>query len=649
MDRYFPYEPRRYQADIVLAIRDALSEGKHLVMESGTGTGKTVCVLAGALEVADRTGKRVLYLTRTNSQQEQVVMEFRRIRDRLLSSGDELEDNEDHQVTALQGRNRMCLLTRTDPEARSGNPEELSRYCNERKRSTLKILKGENADTPGCPFFETTCLVGTDEAVQWSRENIPTAEELREKCTGMGTCPYEIVKTMLQESKLVVAPYIYMINPHIFKNLLSWMGCTRESIILVVDEAHNLPDFAREMGSAELGPNTLQLAMEEAKELHDPVVVDGVKLLDFLWTIQDATDELASEYLIEDDALVPPTDLEEALMGRFRLTSLKLEAAFGVLNTYGEIITDIRRKAGRLPRSYIRAVGRFLENWSDLEVSTHIKLVKDQDDPRLEIYCLDPSVVTKEISRTAGSVHLSGTLAPLEEYRDSIGLPKDCPMLRFPSPFPPTNRMVAYCQDTTTQFEALNRDPKNIDRMLERIVECCNMVHPRNTAVYFPSHRLLNTFLEMDMPRRLKGRLHVERRENTQDELMGMLERFRTGTGGILLSVIGGRLSEGMDFPGKCLELVMVAGIPYPKPTAKHRALLHYYDVKFNRGWEYTVTAPTQRKLVQTVGRLIRDPQDRGCALILDKRCVHFTDAFPELEIFLDVKDKVLPFLQRST
>jgi len=102
---------------------------------------------------------------------------------------------------------------------------------------------------------------------------------------------------------------------------------------------------------------------------------------------------------------------------------------------------------------------------------------------------------------------------------------------------------------------------------------------------------------------------------------------FKLAPGKALLHAIaGGRVSEGIDFPGAEMELAVIAGIPYPKPTAKQRAFQHFCELRFGRGWEHAVKAPTARKLQQAVGRLIRSDTDRGVALVLDKRAVHFID-----------------------
>ena len=108
---------------------------------------------------------------------------------------------------------------------------------------------------------------------------------------------------------------------------------------------------------------------------------------------------------------------------------------------------------------------------------------------------------------------------------------------------------------------------------------------------------------------------------------MKVISDFKLSPGKSLLhAVSGGRVSEGLDFPGSEMELAIIAGIPYPKPTSKQKALQHFCEIRFGMGWDHAVKAPTARKLEQAIGRLIRSESDRGVAIILDKRAVHFKD-----------------------
>jgi DNA excision repair protein ERCC-2 len=110
---------------------------------------------------------------------------------------------------------------------------------------------------------------------------------------------------------------------------------------------------------------------------------------------------------------------------------------------------------------------------------------------------------------------------------------------------------------------------------------------------------------------------------------------------------MGGRISEGMDFPAEQLEIAVIVGIPYPKPTARQRGLQRYYDIKFNKGWEYTVEAPTARKLLQSIGRLIRDENDKGVAVILDRRATRFKRFIRDLQESKDLIQDIGSFINK--
>ena len=138
------------------------------------------------------------------------------------------------------------------------------------------------------------------------------------------------------------------------------------------------------------------------------------------------------------------------------------------------------------------------------------------------------------------------------------------------------------------------------------------------------------------MEEKINSSLYVEERGMSQAALRHIVSDFKKSStkkadGAALFSVIGGRISEGMDFPAEQLEIAVIVGIPYPKPTARQRGLQRYYDMKFRKGWEYTVEAPTARKLLQSIGRLIRDENDRGVAVILDRRAPRFKQYIGDL------------------
>ena len=682
----FPYDIRPIQRSIMDNIHSSLISGDHIVIEAGTGSGKTVSALAPTLSYAYDHGKRVLYLTRTNSQQKQVVEEFRRIREKSgqlveemdRSVTDEMEPDIVDEVmreinselhgeinngnvklpdpvgpweggpshglcVALQGRNNMCPLTGEEPEFITGTPEELSKMCSERKKNTSSKMMGKPTGGKECRFYSAYMMDDGMEMRRWAADACPTAEQLFSKCMRIGICPYEVTKVMLPDAVLVTAPYIYFLSPFIRRRLLEWMDCSLEDLIVVVDEAHNLAQFARELSSISLSTNTIKHALIEVEAMGDHRIGKPYTMTNFLDVCLKAMNEISDEYLIDEDGLVPPSAFSEALMMMFRTNSSRIDQMASEMLHHGQAIQDQKKAMGKLPRSYIHKVALFYLTWQELEFETFSPLIvkgRRKGDLSLEAHAMDPSQITSAILGTHSSVHLSGTLSPLNEYRDTIGLPDDAPLLKLPPPFPLSNRMVQFDQDLTTNFEILNKDPEMKMLFRERIIEVLGSTKKRNTAVFFPSFDLLNEVLgtqeledgtSLPMYLDIDREFFIERRGSPQCDVMELANEFKNSSGGVLVSVLGGRLSEGMDFPGDTLEIVMIVGIPYPKPTARQRALSSFYDIKFGKGWEYTVHAPAARRLLQAVGRMIRSEEEKGYALLLDKRAKHFNSEFLDL------------------
>jgi DNA excision repair protein ERCC-2 len=636
----FPYKHRSGQKAIVNKLYKVMSSGSHLVMESGTGTGKTISALTPALCAAINNKKRIIYLTRTNSQQNQVILELRKLNENLP---EQFFQSDIILGLGLQGRLNLCPMIQSDPELSQGTPEELSKLCSDKKGVTRRILKGDPVKDDerkrACSYFGNVCKYDKDEIKSWIIDKIPSPEELNDFCGKNELCAYEVSKSLIKQALVVTAPYIYVFNKFILERLLDWMNCNVEDIILIIDEAHNLPDFARELSSAELSMFSLGKARDEATEFGNPTLDENIITTDLCDHLQEILYMFQENYIVDEDGFVPPNELEVELMSRFKCTSKALEKVVNGLITHGLAIQETRRKKGRLPRSYIHSLGAFLLFWHDLESEKFTKLIRNGDNPRLEVFCLDPSVTTGVCTEFAATVHMSGTLRPLDEYRDSIGLSADTHSEVYPSPFPENSLRTYYLTDVTTKYDELTQNKLLIPKLEDYVVGLSNATE-KNTVIFFPSFGLMRRFLDDSLITRIKRETYEESQGMRQPELMELVQSFKLTKKGVLLAVIGGRISEGLDFPAEELEVAVIVGIPYPRPTAKHRALEHYYEVKFGKGWEYTVHAPTTRKLLQSIGRLIRNENDRGFAVILDNRTKRFRDDLNKIKESWDpVKD----------
>ncbi len=790
----FPYEPRPHQEDIIQTVTSALANGKHVVMESGTGTGKTVCTLFSSLKEALATKKRVIYTTRTNSQQQQVISETRSI---SQASGCRLS------CVGLQGRNNFCLLLRdleaagqqrkgreatgkSEEEEAPSTLEELAAYCSARRRTSRDKVEKEykkgslipatiqkigspwtlqgaikRSKYKGCIYYENLLRGGTpglegmpngeeeeeeslapplysefnqnedhtlDESdailqeeddnifAAWLLEENPTTGELLEFCQRNKICPYELCKLACRRAEAVVVPYIFFFAPYLRHHLLEWMNAALGDVILIVDEAHNLPDYARELQSSTLSRRSLQMVVSELEKFTLNQIAEDMSLSALCQLLDKSMDLFIQDYLVDEDGLIPDFELEQLVLGFFRMSSPRLKKLVGSIVKMGVAVKEKKLNQGQLPSSHIYSFGNFLLNWMNSQDNHFIHLItkdskeetplrrngsqeqknevqdpgesefedspekaiyyvnekgqkeivgsvasrmpeeKELEDrfkpgkmsltnPRLEIFCLDPSITTEVIGQCRASVHMSGTLRPMDQYLDSIGLPADhCVVRSFPSPFPRENRRYYFLNDVTTRYADYSRDPTIQERIDSHLREAASLVPGRNAIFFFPSFRLQKHFSSQPWVGKLKRPVFVERQGIPGGDHQELIRAFRESGGGLLFSVMGGRTSEGIDFPGEELQLVLIVGIPYPRPSVRLQALQFYNEQKFGKGYFYTFHAPASRKLAQALGRLIRTEEDRGLGFILDRRAHRFKDYIFDLEMGKSVKFEILSF-----
>ena len=215
---YLPYAPRSTQLKIIKDIREALDQGRHIVIESGTGTGKTIVSLAAALEHAVPNGKRIIYLTRTITQSDQVMKELKAISRLKPISG-----------VPVTGRVRSCPAVRSLKDSENLSATVLSSICEEKKSKHQ------------CKYFESLKdkLPNVDSYV---RTNFPKSDELDRYCERIGACPYEMKKLLMKGCEVIAAPYVHILSEDIRTNFLRNLDVEDSQVVLVIDEAHNLID-----------------------------------------------------------------------------------------------------------------------------------------------------------------------------------------------------------------------------------------------------------------------------------------------------------------------------------------------------------------------------------------------------------------------
>jgi DNA excision repair protein ERCC-2 len=620
-------------------VTEVAARGGPLLVNAPTGCGKTVATLAPLLEHAEAADHKILYLVRTHSQEVQVLQEARAISHRLARP---------ILAVGLQGRARRCFLLENVAEVKGATAEEHGKLCADRKRATERAMAGEAplvpppelpeggeidlTDLDGCPYYARVLQTDLEGFVERMGAKLPTPTEFDTLCREENLCAYELAKRLIPHARLITAPYAFFFHPHIRRALYQWMGVPPDRVDLVIDEAHNLPNHLRELASVVLPQESVRRARSEVAERGDFQLPDGPSATRFFDIVGAAVEELVQALVREDDAVLPPSVFEDALLTALGGTSHRLDTWLGALATWGENLRDERRRERHLPRSWVHTVALTLLSWPQLEPPTYVKVATRTPRPALEAYSLDAAASAEPIRECHLSVHLSGTLAPLEEYRDALGLGESARLIDVPSHFPAENRRFLYDASVTTRYEDLRQDPHAIARLADRLVEVIQSL-PVKTAVFFPSFDLLHKVLEAGLQSGLPGNVFIEYSKMPIGDLWRSIEGWkRDPEGTVLLGVAGGRLAEGIDYPDEELEAVVIVGIPYPKPTARREALRRFLDASTGRGWEYTVDAPAARAIVQACGRMIRSEHDRGLAIILDKRAPAFAKWLPGLE-----------------
>ena len=594
---YFPYNSvRPHQDEFISTVYNAVHDKRSVLIEGSNGLGKTISALSACLPVAIERNLKILYVARTHRQHDRVIEELRAVFRK-------------HQVTgvSIRGRNEMCLnvfATRGAFDSKS-----LMEVC--------ELLKAKSR----CPYY-----VNVDERtydyllLQRQIAARPyTASEIQSICKKKEVCPYELVKSALSDAKVVALSYLYVFDPVIRTAFLKNLESELQKIILVVDEAHNLPETAIDISSSTLSLFVMKQAELEADRFNNRDIEDFAHF--FRIEVEKLTDQISREQIISPDCII------EIIQKQGNITDPR--EFFEQFHEVGNSVRKSLLAEGKNPRSYIHAMGEFMLKWletlgddSFINVASRYFNKENNKTAKLEIVSLDPSKITEPVfSSTYANVIMSGTLQPLEAYARITRLPENTVKCIVPSPFPKEHVFSAVCLGVTTAME--KRTPTMYQTINQRINEVAQNT-PTNTGVFAASFEVLKALLAEGLENVIEKPLFHERKGMTSKANEKMVSDFKAcgdRNGAVFLGVQGGRTSEGVDFPGNQMNSVIVVGVPYATPTPRVKAQIDYYEKCFpGFGREYGYVLPAMKKASQAAGRPIRTLDDRGAIVFLDYR-----------------------------
>lgn len=580
-------------------IETAVGTGVNICAEAPNGFGKTCVTLSAILPWIKENAGKVLYCARTHRQLDRVMEEML-----------EISRHQDVSGVSFRGRRHMCLNQFVLENADIVAP--ISEVC------------GQLKATGRCSYYEKLKKAGDpDELLEDLSGKVLTAPEIVKLAESKSMCPYEMAKRLARVVDVVALSYLYVFDPWILEVFIPELGTPPSKMVLVQDEAHNVPATALDSASDSL---TVRVVRQATREVGDGPYKDTTSF-EFCRALTRRMLELTSDMKENGEKTVDPQEIVDSVT-----TIAGLDSTDRVLHHMKDHGLEIKKsllKAGKFPRSSIHRVGDFLLDWVKCAkredfVFFLANMIESGEGKRVSLdrVALNPTSVTSPIlSMVHSSVAVSGTLSPLDAYAEMLGLGSDVVKATFQSPFAMKNRLglVVHGLDTTFQ----NRSSS----MYQRITSHCLAVvsaTPGNTGIFTASYSIARSLIEAGLEKRLKRKLFIERPGMKGADNDRMIEDFKSRGergGAVLLGVQGGRNSEGGDFPGPTMESVVVVGVPYAKLTPRVEALINYYDKVFNqRGKDYAYVLPAMTRAIQAAGRPVRRLDDRGAIVLLDQR-----------------------------
>ena len=611
---YFPYSKvRDVQTDMISDVYNAIKNKKHIIMHAPTGIGKTIAVLAPALSYAMKNNLTIFFLTSRQTQHKIVVDTLRQIKQKF---------GIDFECADIIGKKWMCMQKGVEAMA-AGSFHE---YC--------KSLRDENK----CEFYLNTRkpnlqpTLNAKQAIEELKIIGPChVQEFLEKGRKKTMCPYELATLTAGNAKVVIADYYYIFNQSIRDSFLLKIKKELENIVLIVDEAHNLPNRIRELLTQKTSSLIIENAKKEAGKYGYDETVEKIEI------VENALFEIGKD--IDSEGIVSKNDLVDAIGKSKNYNDIAAELLF-----IGEDIRDRQKK------SFVLGVAKFLEAWLGTDIGFGRILSKTMDKKlkiNLVYRCLDPSIAAKEvIQKSYSTVLMSGTLTPTSMYKDILGFDDKVVEKEYKSPFPKKNRLNLIIPKTTTKF--VERSHKQYGEIAKVCGEIVDLIKG-NVAIFFPSYELMQNingyFREV-----CKKSTFMEKQNMTKEEKENLLSTFKNYAkeGSVLLGTSTGSFGEGIDMPD-VLKSVIIVGLPLQKPNVEARLLIEYYDDKFGKGFEYGYVLPAITKCLQNAGRCIRSETDKGAIIFLDERYAwrNYYQCFPEdwdIEVDLDYENVLKGF-----
>ncbi|CAD6564783.1 MAG: ATP-dependent DNA helicase chl1 [Alectoria sarmentosa] len=630
---------------------------------------------------------KIYFCSRTHSQLAQFVQELRRVdfpevswaAKKDASTAGDTEDKAVVKHLPLGSRKNLCINSNV---SRLGSAPAINERC-------LELQQPNTSKDHKCPFIpnkENETLV--NDFRDHTLAKIRDIEDLGKLGKKIGICPYYASRVTIKPSEIVTLPYPLLLQ----KSAREALGISLKGHVIIIDEAHNLMDTISNIHSITVTQGQLKRCRSQLgvylqnfrnrlKGKNRVYVAQMVRLIDSVSGCLEIrmTGKQYSEGIVDIGHLMAGKGVDQINLYKLMryLQESKLARKVEGYTTHAQE-QESKAKSEKKAEAHVSTmpvlthVQSFLQTLTNPAAEGRFFCEKDEkDDLSLRYMLLDPTHHFKEIVEDARAIILAGgTMSPvifphlnlLFEY--SLTIPQMDDYIRHLFAYVDPGRLKTFSCGHIIPKENLialpvakgpdgidfdfTYDKRNSSAMIEALggclVQLSNIV-PDGLVVFFPSYAYLEQVVHHWQMKssgtvkpiwdRLLERKPIFREAKATTGIDDVLDQYSramaNGHGGLLLSVIGGKMSEGINFSDALGRGVVVVGLPFPNiQSAQWKAKLEYIEQSTTtrtgsrnegkaaaRGFYENAC---MRAVNQSIGRAIRHKGDYASILLLDRR-----------------------------
>lgn len=554
----FPFKSyRKGQRELAVNCFSSIKQQGILFAQAPTGIGKTISTIFPSLKsIGEGRGEKIIYLTAktiTRTVAEEAYL-------KLYKEGLEFK------VVTITAKEKICL----NDEVKC-NPDECiyaKDYFNKINDVIISLIKENNK------FFR--------------KDIIEYAKKYK-------VCPFELSLDLSDWCDGIICDYNYGFDPRV--KLRRIFEERNEENILLIDEAHNLVNRARDMYSCQLEKSKVMTVNKVIKGKVPNLYKISNAINKEMILIRRELEEVNKNLLYHNVVYKDLIKLLRAFINEAESYLIKSKGTLG----YDDVL-DFYYSA----RNFIAVSELYNKEYTTI-------LKKEKNEFIIKIFCINPSSNLKQTLKSAySSVIFSATLSPIKYYVDLIGGDEKSFRVKFDSPFNREN-LSTYLYNLDMRY--VNRE-RNVDILCKIINQFVNEVQG-NYMVFLPSFDYLAKVYKRYSDIYGENGIIVQKENLTESQKEEYLAQFSLESKVVGFTVVGGMFSEGVDLPGDKLIGAIIVGVGFPKVSIENNIIQEYFD---SNGFDYSYTYPGINKVLQSAGRVIRTETDKGRILLIDKR-----------------------------